>query len=338
MRQRYWIIGGRSTIRHYIYKCLNCFRLKRIKQQQLMGSLPEKRLHPSRPFLHCGVDYAGPIKIRLNKGRGAKTSKGYIALYVCFSTKAIHVEMVSDLTTDAFIASLKRFISRRGIPAGIYSDNGTNFIGAKRKLSELYKMVLSTDFNNIISTFLSKNECQWHFIPPVSPHFGGLWESGVKAVKTHLKRVIGDAVLTFEEMATLLTQIEGILNSRPISQISDSDTSSLDPLTPGHFLIGTAITALPEKSLLETNPQRLNRWQQIQRIVQSYWKQWSRDYLHELNQRPKWRKEHKNVAVDDLVLVHEDNLPPTAWLLGRITEVHPGKDEMVRAVTLRTKL
>ncbi|XP_055910868.1 uncharacterized protein LOC129945233 [Eupeodes corollae] len=156
MRQRYWIIGGRSTIRHYIYKCLNCFRLKRIKQQQLMGSLPEKRLHPSRPFLHCGVDYAGLIKIRLNKGRGAKTSKGYIALYVCFSTKAIHVEMVSDLTTDAFIASLKRFILRRGIPAGIYSDNGTNFIGAKRKLSELYKMVLSTDFNNILSTFLSK--------------------------------------------------------------------------------------------------------------------------------------------------------------------------------------
>ncbi|GFV92970.1 hypothetical protein TNCV_1693631 [Trichonephila clavipes] len=143
-----------------------------------MGNLPKHRVTLERPFFSCGIDYAGPVLIKCNKGRGTKSTKGYIALFVCLATKAAHIEAVGDLTTDSFIAALRRFSARRGAPRHIYSDNGTNFVGARRNL---------TKYGN------------WHFIPPSSPHFGGIWESGIRSVKFHLKRVLGETILTFED-------------------------------------------------------------------------------------------------------------------------------------------
>ncbi|GFT94630.1 integrase catalytic domain-containing protein [Trichonephila clavipes] len=133
------------------------------------------------------------------------------------ATKAVHIEAVGDLTTDSFIAALRRFSARRGAPRHIYSDNGTNFVGSRRKLDEIRKLWLSLPTNEAISYYLSKSSMDWHFIPPSSPHFGGIWESGIRSVKFHLKRVLGETILTFEELTTLLTQIEGVLNSRPLS-------------------------------------------------------------------------------------------------------------------------
>ncbi|GFU96474.1 integrase catalytic domain-containing protein [Trichonephila clavipes] len=181
-----------------------------------MGDLPTHRVTPSRPFSVCGVDYAGPINILRYRGRGAKTTKGYIALVVCFVTKALHLELVSDLTSEAFIASLKRFCARRGAPKHIYCDNGTTFVGARRKLQEIFKFVSKLNENEHFCYFLSQVNIEWYFSPPVSPHFGGLWEAGVKSIKYHLKRAIGNTNLTFEEFSTLLTQVEAILNSRPL--------------------------------------------------------------------------------------------------------------------------
>ncbi|GFV70433.1 integrase catalytic domain-containing protein [Trichonephila clavipes] len=174
-------------------------------------------LHAGPTF--CGIDYAGPVLIKCNKGRGTKSTKGYIALFVCLATKAVHIEAVGDLTTDSFIAALRRFSARRGAPRHIYSDNGTNFDGARRKLDEIGKLWLSLPTNEAISYYLSKSSIDWHFIPPSSPHFGGIWESGIRSVKFHLKRVLGETILTFEELTTLLTQIEGLLNSRPLSTL-----------------------------------------------------------------------------------------------------------------------
>ncbi|XP_055856101.1 uncharacterized protein LOC129919272 [Episyrphus balteatus] len=334
IRQEYWILGSRNLIRKLVHDCITCFRHRKNTSTQLMGNLPSSRVNPSFAFAHTGCDYAGPITLRSSRGRKPTMSKGYISLFVCMTTKALHLELVSDLTTDAFLAALKRFIARRGKCSVMYSDNGTNFQGAARVLSEMYKLVQSQTHNKKVAEMLAGENIDWQFIPPHSPHFGGLWEAGVKLVKQHLRRVVGDSVLTFEEMCTLLAQIEALLNSRPLCASSDSD---LDPLTPSHFLIGRPYTAIPEPSFLETPINRLGRWELLQNMMQGFWRRWQTDYLTSLQQRPKWREAKRDFEVGDLVILKEPNLPPSQWFLGRVTEVHPGEDGHVRVVTLRTK-
>ncbi|XP_035226353.1 uncharacterized protein LOC118198710 [Stegodyphus dumicola] len=212
-----------------------------------METCQKQRVTLERPFFSTGIDYAGPVILKCYKGRCFKTTKGYIALFVCLATKAYHIEVVSDLTADSFIAALRRFVSRRGTPRYLFSDNGTNFVGAKRKLSELQTLLLSLNSNELILNYLAENTMEWKMIPPASPHFGGLWESGIKSIKFHLKRMIGETKLTFEELTTLLTQIEAVLNSRPLSKANHNDVGNLDALTPSHFLTGDVITSIPEQ-------------------------------------------------------------------------------------------
>lgn len=176
----------------------------------------------------------------------------------------------------------------------------------------------------------------WHFIPPASPHFGGLWEAGVKSTKHHLKRILGNNKLTFEELTTTVIQIEACLNSRPICPLTN-DPNDINALTPGHFLVGGPLLAIPEESYIQQNEHRLNRWQHIQQLMQSFWKRWQTEYLHSLQQRPKWMSRTKNLRNGDLVLIRDENLPPCKWLLARILETHPGSDGLVRVVTIKTK-
>lgn len=159
------------------------------------------------------------------------------------ATKAIHLEVVSDMTAQGFLSAFKRFVARRGHVADMWSDNGTTFVGSARELKELF----SAERSNVaaeIADWMASNGTNWHFIPPHSPNFGGLWESGIKSTKHHLKRVIGNNTLTFEELTTTLSQIEGCLNSRPISQISNNPDDP-SPLPPGHFLIGEPLVLAP---------------------------------------------------------------------------------------------
>jgi len=188
--------------------------------------------------------------------------------------KGSTVELISDLSTEAFLNALKRFIARRGKIARIYSDNGTNFRGAANALKELYQLLHSRHCQETIDKGLKEDHIEWYFIPPHAPHFSGIWEAAVKSAKIHLRRTVGDAVLDFEEMATVLTQIEAVLNSRPLSPMSE-DPNDLSFLTPGHFLVGSPLTAIPDATNLPTN--RLKRWQRINQIQQQFWRQWSRE-------------------------------------------------------------
>ncbi|XP_045535734.1 uncharacterized protein LOC123721318 [Papilio machaon] len=332
LRSAYWILGARNLVKRHINKCVTCAKQRASTKAQIMGDLPSVRCNPSRPFLHSGVDYAGPINVRTTKGRGHHSYKGYICLFVCMSTRALHLEVVSDMGTQAFLAAFRRFVSRRGHCAKLYSDNGTTFVGASRELQRL------APYQTSIAQHLEANNTEWHFIPPHAPNFGGLWEAGVKSTKFHLKRVIGDATLTYEELTTLLTQVEACLNSRPISVMNLNDPGEPIPLTPGHFLIGEPIISIPEYSNYESsNVHSLTRWQFVQRMLQSFWRRWSQEYLSNLMHRYKWSSKAQEPKIGDIVLIKEDDMPPSRWLMGRIIEKHPGDDKITRVVTLRTK-
>lgn len=331
IKRKYWIQGIKKSIKKYIRSCPRCIRYKKEAANQIMGNLPEPRVLASHPFMHTGVDYAGPLLMKCSRGRGQKCYKGYIAVFVCMATKAIHLEAVSDLTTDAFIAALKRFFSRRGKSSHMYSDNGTNFVGARKKIDVDFAAAVRNNKSAIL--FLTEEKVQWHFIPPAAPHHGGIWEAGVKSVKHHLRRVIGDAKLTYEEMSTLLSQVEAVLNSRPLMYLDNEDLESLDVLTPGHFLIGRPMTDSPEH--VDEVVGCLNKWKLIQKMKKDFWNRWKDEYLASLQQRRKWVQPEENLKKGDVVIVKEETTHPSKWPLGRIEEAIPGKDGKVRVVAVK---
>ncbi|XP_046963286.1 uncharacterized protein LOC124532427 [Vanessa cardui] len=252
-----------------------------------------------------------------------------------FDTKhsIILPEAVSNLSTEGFIAAFRRFVSRRGYCKDLYSDNGTNFVGADKELREMFNKAVS-DFSKEIKTLLANEGTTWHYIPPQAPNFGGLWEACVRSTKYHLKRVIGDTTLTYEELSTLLTQIEACLNSRPLCPLSDSDVL---PLTPGHFLIGEPLITIPDEDYSKVNITGLQRWKLVQKMLNDFWKRWSAEYLITLNQRYKWSSKGAEPEIGDIVIIRDENLPPAKWLLGKVEKKHTGKDNITRVVTVKTK-
>ena len=300
-----------------------------------MGDLPTVRVTETRPFVNVGVDYCGPFFIKEKKFRNRGRIKVYLAVFVCLTVKAVHFEVVSDMTAEGFIAALKRFIARRGLCQNIYSDNGTNFVGANNEMKEVKETLQSEEYNASVYKHLANQGIKWHFIPPQSPNFGGIWEAAVKSFKRHLKRVVGDELLTFEELNTFITEVEAILNSRPLTPIS-TDPNDLLVLTPGHFLIGTSLTSAPEIDLKDIPRNRLSSWQLIQKIRQDFWKRWHTEYLTELNTRHKWTHGTHNIKPGTLVLIKEDNQPPLRWPMGRVVETLPGADEVIRVVRVKT--
>ncbi|XP_051159301.1 uncharacterized protein LOC127280387 [Leptopilina boulardi] len=333
LRNSYWIIGGRQPVRSFILKCIPCARQRGIRAQQLMGQLPLERITPSRPFLTSGVDYAGPITLKSWTGRGAKTKKGWICLFVCFSSSALHLEVVTDYSTNGFLAAYRRFVSRRGICQTLYSDCGTNFIGADTTLKQLFKD--GSQEAKELSQLLIKDGTSWKFNPPAAPHMGGKWEAAVKSIKYHLRRTIGETILTYEEFTTLLTQIEAVLNSRPLEPLTE-DPDDLSVLTPGHFLIGEPLTSIPEPSLLDLKTSRLTRWKLIQQQAQFFWAKWSTCYLQQQLAISKWHHPTHQIKVGSLVLLTDERFPPSKWPLARVTALHPGKDGLTRVVSIKT--
>lgn len=269
LRRDYWILRARSIVKAVIHRCVVFARERASVPVQLMGDLPELRVSATpRSFLHCGFDYAGPICVRSSSARGAASRKAYIALFICLASKAIHLELVCDYSTVAFLNAYSRFCARRGLPETIYSDNGTNFVGAEKELTKAYRAALrDPNFLNKTAT----DGVAWRFIPPSAPHFGDRWEAGVRSVKHHLRRVLGNHRLTFEELYTLLCRIEACLNSMPLSALSNS-LNDLECLTPGHFLIGSAHAVNPEPSLLHLAENRLSRWQLVRHMTARFWK------------------------------------------------------------------
>jgi len=234
--------------------------------------------------------------------------------------------------TEAFLAALRRFITRRGKPRTIYADNGTNFQGASNELHEIYNMLHSSSQMARVQYFLTNEGCEWKFIPPHAPHFG-LWEAAVKSMKYHLRRTLSSHIATYEELYTLLAEIEACLNSRPLCALSD-DPFNPTCLSPRHLLICEPLTQLPAADYTNVKCNRLSRWQTYQQL-QKFWQRWSSGYLQNLQQRKRWQKTSPNLQIGDLVLLRKD-MTPLQWPTGVITGTHAGKDGIVRVVTLCT--
>jgi hypothetical protein len=286
-----------------------------------MGDLPLDRVQYEHPFYRTGIDFAGPINLKVGLPRSKTTTKGYLAIFVCMSTKAVHIEIVSDLSAEAFIAALNRFFARRGIAKHIFTDNGRNFVGTASEIKDVYQKLTSDEFQNTLKSAIKYDNIEWHFIPPRAPHFGGLWEAAVKHTKYYLIRIIGQHLLTFEEMSTITCKVEAILNSRPLIPESD-DPNDCGVLTPGHFLVGRPLNAKPEEMITEFPDNYLKRWHLLKKLSQLFWRRFNTEYLHNLQQRSKCYRNKTPVQIGQLVILKEDNVPIQKWLVGRIVKVY----------------
>ncbi|KMQ85212.1 hypothetical protein RF55_16360 [Lasius niger] len=315
IRQKYWPLSGRREARKITRNCLRCFRNRPKTPEIIMSDLLSDRVRGVlRPFVITGIDYTGPLQMRESRRRGRiPVSKVWIAVFICFATKAVHLELVTELSTESFLAALRRFIARRGICSKIVSDNGTNFIGAARELTEVYEFLQQEQ--QTITNQLARQKIEWKFIPPRAPHFGGLWEAAVKITKRHLYTITKGLIWTFEEYYTLLVEIESILNSRPLTPLS-SDPNDISVLTPAHFLIGDTLLLPAENNYQGIPDNKLSRWQHLQKLRQHFWKRWHEEYLHELQKHHKWYSKGKNLEIGTLILLKEDNIPPLQWVLG----------------------
>ena len=300
-----------------------------------MSDLPTHRVQQSNAFQHVGMNFFGPILIKEKKFRNRTFLKAYGCVYICMGTKAVHIEIANGLSTEEFLATFRRFIGRRGIPSEVYSDNGTNFVGANNQLKEKYAFLADKTNQEKINSFAMSKNVKWDFNPPASPHFGRIWEAAVKSFKHHLKRVIGEKHITFEESNTLNIEIEAILNSRPLCTIS-TDPNDPIALTPAHILIGRPLTLQPENNYLNFPENRLTIWRFISRARQDFWKQWHLEYLNELQKRHKWFFDGTEVKEESVVILMDEQSPCMSWPLGVIIELYPGSDGINRVVNVKT--
>ena len=191
LADNYYVSGLKSLLRLISRSCVICQRSYAKTVEQLIGQLPPERLQPATPFTHVGIDYAGPLLVKRGNPRKPTLVKTYVCLFLCFSTKATHLELVYDFTTDAFLAALTRFVARCGVPETILSDNDTNFVGAKNELSNLFSMIQEQQTQDAVHHFSATRSIRWKFSPSRSLHFGGMWESGVKSMKLQLRKHVG---------------------------------------------------------------------------------------------------------------------------------------------------
>lgn len=335
LSQDYWILSARSIIRQRTHRCIPCFRAKPSVLQPVMGNLPVHRVSQIKPFGRAGVDFAGPFEVKAAMLRKIKITKAYICIFICMATTAVHIELVSDLSTPMFISALSRFISRRGRCSDIYSDCGTNFVGTHKYLQNIDHLLRHDTFVN----HLTSHQITWHFNPPAAPHMGGLWEAAVKSTKTLLHRITNGKVLTYEELNTVLHQVEATLNSRPLSAMS-ADPNDFKTLTAGHFLTMEPLVPIPSITTTTNSSYNLtvtprNRWALIQQIQNHFWNRWHREYLHTLQERPKWNRATVNIHLGALVILKEPT-PPLTWKTARVVEIFPGPDGVVRVAKVRT--
>ena len=293
-----------------------------------MADLPNCRLQFDQPpFSSTGVDYFGPILVKQRRS----IVKRYGCVFTCLTMRGVHIEIANSLDTDSFINALRRFIARRDRPKEIFSDNGTNFVGANRVLRDSLQA-----FNqDRIHSHCSQQSIKWNFNPPTASHFGGAWERIIRSIRRILGGLLGNQTLNDENCLTLMAEVESILNSRPLVPISFTD-SEQEPLTPNHLLLLHESPNLPPGIFSQDSFYSRRRWAQVQYLANQFWQRWIKEFLPNLHHRQKWFDVKRNLKVDDIVLLVEDSQQRSKWLMGRVLKTFPDKRGLVRTVLVKT--
>ncbi|CAG9127517.1 unnamed protein product [Plutella xylostella] len=324
LRQTYWIVHLRSTVRRLASTCRFCHVRKTLPSIPPTADLPPERLtHHERPFTCSGLDYFGPTDITV----GRRKEKRWVALFTCLTTRAVHLEIVNTISTDSAMMALRRFIARRGTPKIVYSDNGTNFVGAAKQLKEFY--------GSQIFDFAANRGITWKFIPANAPTFGGAWERLVRSVKTALSTTLLQRAPKEETYVTFLTEAEAIVNSRPLTHVSTNPNDE-EAITPFHFLIGSS-SHLTIPMLDDTDLSRRLEWKKALRLADHFWSRWVREYLPTLQHRVPVPTAPTTFVVGDVVIIADHTLPRGVWPKGRVVATYPGKDGVVRVVDVCAK-
>ena len=328
LRARYWIHGGSVAVRGVLGKCLSCRRNFKPCEQQIMADLPTARLSVGRPpFFHTGVDLFGPFLVK----QGRSVVKRYGCIFTCMTVRAVHLEVVHSLSADSFISALRRFVSRRSNVAHLHSDNGSNFTGADRIFCESIR-----DWNqHQIGGFLLQREIEWHFNTPLASHFGGAWERLIRSVRKVMRSLHSGATFSDEGLITLLTEVESIINSRPLTPISFVEDFDR-PLTPKDLLVLQPDSGLPPVITRDSDTFFPQRWRHIQHYSDLFWKRWVKEYLPSLVPRQKWYDAKPNVRKGDIVILKNEDMPRSQWPLGRVIDTFADPKGFVRSVLVKT--
>ena len=318
VRTSYWVVGLRCLAKRIKRFCASCQRQDAVACNEPAAPLPRDRVARAPPFTVTGVDFAGPIF-----AVDCPRQKLYVCLFTCAVTRAVHLELTSSLTQSEFLMALRRFAARRGLPTTIYSDNALTFRGAD--------MLLQRYFGHLAP--------KWKYIVPRSPWWGGWWERLVRSVKVGLRKSLGTRCLARAELETVLIEVESCVNSRPLTQVTDS-VDSPSPLTPSHFLKGRGVGF--QARVLE-DPEAVSgrllseRARVRERRLNRFWVVWSDEYLRNLPPSVRKFTSHGKLRPGSVVLIREEHVPRMKWVLGTVTKLYPGRDGVARSAEVRTQ-
>ncbi|XP_055645639.1 uncharacterized protein LOC129782532 [Toxorhynchites rutilus septentrionalis] len=327
LRQRFHVSEIRSAVRKMSDNCRKCKVRKASPHPPRMGPLPESRLNPYvRPFTFTGLDYFGPISIRL----GRSCVKRWVALFTCLTTRVIHLELAFTLATESCKLAVRRFIARRGAPLEIYSDQGTNFQGARKELQqEINKL------NHELAATFTNAATQWKLNPPYAPHMGGIWERLVRSVKAALAAMEMSKNPDEETLITALAEAESLINSRPLTYLP-LDSEENEALTPNHFLLLSSNGVCQPVTMQSHNTSAIrSNWKHVQVMLDRFWSRWIKEFLPVISRQSKWFGEVKSIHIGDLVMIVNE-MRRNSWERGRVVKLYPGKDGRIRSADVKT--
>lgn len=334
IRQTYWIPAIRQTVKKILNKCVVCRRvIGKPYRAPDPPPLPKMRLEDAPPFTVCGIDFTGALLVKNSDGTLAKA---YICLFTCANTRALHLEVVPNLTENSFIQAFRRFASRKSLPRTLISDNATTFTAGSEELKRLCN-------SQTLKETLSSNGIEWKFIPKRAPWYGGFWERLIALTKTTLKKILGHAQITMETLQTLITEIECVLNDRPLTYPS-SDIKDSEVLTPAHLLYGRKITTVPYPQIdidlvnFDKTPNYNKQMKRQTELIEHFRVRWKTEYLTSLREFHKTSGyNEQSIRIGDVVQIQDDNVKRIHWKIGIISDLIRGNDGLVRAAHIRTK-
>ncbi|XP_068214059.1 uncharacterized protein [Palaemon carinicauda] len=328
LRTNYWIVRGNAIVKTVIRECLVCRRLSRRPLDQVMAELPSDRLCPDEPpFTTTGSDCFGPFLVK----QGRSTAKRWGAIFICLTSRAVHLEVIDTMEQDSFVNAIRRFVARRGPIKRIWSDNGTNIVATER---ELRKALQRFNEGEIRDT-LSIRGIEWNFHPPHASHFGGVCERLIMSVRRALTAACLQQVTTDEMLHTLFCEVEAVVNSLPLTKIND-DPNCPAPLTP-NMILTLKGSPDPFTSTCKKDMYVKRRWRQAQFLADEFWRRWIQEYLPLLQERQKWSVPKRDINVGDVVLTLDERLPRGSWPLGKVMEVTWSADGRVRQALIKTE-